>query len=612
MADMEADKMPLSLDDAMRKAVELHRTGQLQAAEAIYRMILRKNPDHPDALNFLGVIAHQAGQNETAVALLRRALQIDPDAPHYHTNLGNAYRSLSQPEKALACYRRNLDLNPGDAVACHNLAVVSQNLGDTLRALRYYRRAFRLDPANSEACSHSLHLSMTFCDWRDLGEIGTRMNALTRRELSAGIKTGETPFHSVVRTAEPPVNHAVARSWSDDIRQRVSQYGVRFDFGDRSSKRHPLTLGYLSNDFRNHPVAHLTAGLFAAHDRKRFRVFGFSYGEDDGSSHRKRIVAGCDRFADVRDLDPYAAARKIRDDGVDILIDLMGHTKGGRLEICALRPAPVQVTYLGFPGTSGADFFDYIFTDAVVTPAGDMPFYSEAPVFLPHCYQVNDGRQAVAAHTVSRRDAGLPEKGFVFCSFNQAFKFEPVMFDTWMNILRRVPGSVLWLLTVNDRARENLARKARSRGISSERLVFANRLDKPGHLARLKLADLVLDTRVYNGHTSTSDALWVGVPVVTLIGRHFASRVSASILTAVGAPELITRTSEQYENLSVEMAVDSDRYRTVRKKIAENRTRSPLFDTDRFARNLETAYGVIWEQYISGRSPRGFSVLEGT
>ncbi|MGB5748635.1 MAG: hypothetical protein WBM69_16765, partial [Desulfobacterales bacterium] len=304
------------------------------------------------------------------------------------------------------------------------------------------------------------------------------------------------------------------------------------------------------------------------------------------------------------------AAKRIYSDGVDILVDLKGHTQGARLGILACRPAPIQVHYLGYPGTTGADFIDYLITDRIVTPEDHGPFYSEKLVFLPHCYQVNDHLQEIASRGWNRGALGLPDKGFVFSSFNLPYKIDPVMFDCWMRILQQVPNSVLWLISDNENARCNLRREASGRSIEPDRLVFAKKIEKAEHLSRLKWADLALDTRIVNGHTTTSDSLWAGVPVIALLGSHFASRVSSSLLHAVGLSELVTHHLEEYEELSVRLATHPSELKAVRHKLNINRLKNPLFDTPRFVRNLEHAYSEMWRIFLAGRAPSQIEVYE--
>jgi protein O-GlcNAc transferase len=405
-------------------------------------------------------------------------------------------------------------------------------------------------------------------------------------------------------------NFAIANSWSRDIARRVSSLKMPFSFDDKRSRKTKITVGYLSNNFCNHTVAYLMLSMFGLHNRDEFEVFCYSYGEDDGSYHRKRIERDCDKFVDLHNLNHADAAKCIYEDQVDILVDLKGHTGGNRLGICALRPAPVQVRYLGLAGTTGADFFDYIITDRIVTPEDHAQHYSEKFVYMPHCYQVNDHTRAISDKDWKRADFGLPEGGFVFCSFNQGYKIEPVMFDSWMKILRQVPEGVLWLQRTNKTAEKNLGLEAEARGVKPERLIFSQKLPPNEHLARLRLADLALDTRIVNGAATTGDALWAGLPVIILQGGHFASRMSSSILTAIGLPELITHGLEDYEALAVRLAQNPGELQTIRQRLAKNRLTKPLFDTPRFARTLEKAYKEMWEIFLAGERPRQIEVRE--
>jgi predicted O-linked N-acetylglucosamine transferase (SPINDLY family) len=355
-------------------------------------------------------------------------------------------------------------------------------------------------------------------------------------------------------------------------------------------KRERITLGYLSADFQEHATAHLISELFELHDRSRFRVLGYSYGADDGGAARRRIRESFDEFIDLEDAAHADAAARIRADGVDILVDLKGYTTAARPEIMALRPAPIQVSYLGYPGTMGMRAIDYILVDRFVAPADQQEHFTETLVHLPECYLVNDRRRPIAqAH--SRAEYGLPESGFVFCCFNSPHKITPAIFDIWMRLLERVPGSVLWLLEASPAAMANLRREAEARlQGGSERLRFAPSLANAEHLARFAVADLFLDTLPYNAHTLTSDALWGGCPVLTLSGETFASRVAGSILHAAGLPELVTSTLEEYEATALRLAGDRAELVRLRARIERNRMDAPLFDTPRFARDLEAAF----------------------
>jgi len=441
-------------------------------------------------------------------------------------------------------------------------------------------------------------------------DLETEIRSLIDRSPLLRTEDFESPFVSVAMYPDPERNFTVARIWSSNISEEVTKFRPSFTFENRGRPKDKIIVGYLSSDFHDHATAHLMLSLFGLHDRTAFEIHCYSYGEDDGSTYRKRIREDSDRFIDVSDLGCAAIAKRIYEGEVDILIDLKGYTTGGRMHISAFRPAPVQVSYLGFPGTTGAEFIDYIITDRIVTPKSQSRYYSEKCVYLPHCYQVNDNAQTISKKEWTKSHFGLPEDGIVFCSFNQGYKIDPPMFDVWMRILRDVPESVLWLLVKGEIVKRNLRQEAEHRGVDAHRLHFAERLPKPDHLARLALADLALDTRIYNGHTTSSDALWAGVPVITVQGNHFASRVSSSILTASGLPELITNSLEEYRNLAVRLAQGLDQREAVRRKLIGNRSARPLFDTPRFVRNLEKAYKAMWDIFSSGEDVRTIEVVE--
>jgi protein O-GlcNAc transferase len=475
----------------------------------------------------------------------------------------------------------------------------------------FCKKAIEINPDLSEAYSLLAYEMQHMCNWQKFEALTPKLDRLTRKALDAGTKPAETPFISITRNASPSLNFAIAKSWSHDIERMMSNMNIHFSFDNRNTDKTKIVIGYLSDRFGNTATANLMLSLFGLHDRDNFKIYCYSYGKDDGSHYRARIEQDSDKFIDISGLSDEASARCINEDHVDILVDLKGHTKDSRFEICALRPAPVQVNYLGFPCTTGADFIDYIITDKIVTPEDHSPYYSEKFVYMPHCYQVNDHTQPIADKVWEKVDFGLPEKCFVFCSFNQPYKIDSQIFDIWMKILKQVPESVLWLLFSNKIAEENLRREAESRGVKSERLIFAKSLPKDEHLSRLKLANLALDTRIVNGHTTTSDALWAGIPVITLQGNHFASRVSSSILAAIGIPELITYSIAEYEALAVRLALNALELKEIRQKIGRNRISTTLFDTPRFVRNLETAYKEIWEIFLAGEAPRQIEVLEG-
>ena len=593
----------------------LVETGNLAEAAGHYRRAVEANPAYAEAHNNLGNVLREQGSADDAVASYRRAAEVNPLFAEAHNNLGNMLMDGGEAEAALGCFQKALEIAPDFAAAHNNLGITLAGQGKLAAAMASLERALDLDPDYGEAAAGLLLLYQRTCSWQAIAALGPKVDAATVAAIAADRQPSETPFLNMTRCDDPAINFDVVRLWSRGLARRAAALGVAFErrpgLARNKNKNRKIALGYLSSDYRNHPIGHLISGLFAEHDRGRFEVLAYSSGEDDASTYRRKVEEDSDRFIDIRKLGDAEAARRVFEDGVDILIDVTGHTEGHRLGIAALRPAAVQATYLGFPGTSGAEFFDYVITDGTVSPPDHAAFYSEAFVHLPNCYQVNDRSTLISKQEFTRSGLDLPENGFVFCSLNQTLKFEPVIFDVWMRLLEGVAGSVLWLLQANSLAEDNLKREAAARGIDAARLVFARRLPKDEHLARLGLADLALDTRLYNGHTSTSDALWAGLPVVALKGRHFASRVSSSILAAAGTPELIAESLEDYQALARRLAGAPGNLAALRDRLGECRLTAPLFDTPGFVRNLEWVYRRMWERNEAGEAPRSIEVEDG-
>ena len=592
-----------------------HDLGRPEEALTCYRMALKLNPVFGEAYNNMGIVLREQGRINEAVFCYQKSLQLIPEDPEAYHNMGNLLKDQGKLNEAIGMYNQAIDRNSELTDSYVNLGVALEEQGRADDAITSYLKALAIQPDYPKAYSHLVHQLQHICAWQKLEAFDAKLNELTGQALDDGKKPDEMPFLNLTRHSDPSLNYKVAKAWSEEISGRMSGisqfYPTRKGVtGVKKSKESRITVGYLSNNFKNHPTAYLIQGMFRLHNREKFKVFCYSYGEDDESSYRNKIKTDCDQFIDVRMLSHTDAARRIYDGQVDILIDLVGYMKANRLCIPALRPAPVQVRWLGLAGTTGAKFFDYIITDDIVTPEEHSPFYSEKLVYMPYCYQINDNTQTVGDNGLNRTDFGLPEDRFVFCSFSTRYKFDPVMFITWMNILKKVPGSVFWMLGGSKTAEENLKQAAESHGVSCNRLVFAEKIPRADHLARLRLADLALDTRIVNGAITTSDALWSGVPVITLQGRHFASRMSSSILAAAGLPELVTHSLDDFEALAVRLAGESDELHVIRQKLVQNRLSIPLFDTSRFVRNLELAFIKMWEIYQSGDSPRPIRVTD--
>ncbi len=572
-------------------------------AITLYRRAAEAQPDYAEAWNNLGNTLRQAGAPDAAVEALERALAIRDHFPEAWNNLGNARLAQGDAAGAVAAYKRALEAGGAHPEILANLGQALVDAGAMEEALSCAEQALALNAEHDPAAALRFHLVQHLCAWDRWDEAEGHVARLTATALEAGRKPAETPFIHVSRVDDGAANLAVARAWGREISARVSSLAEQVAPSGAARDDGRLVVGYLSNDFHDHATAHLMQSAFGLHDRGAYVVNAYSTGPDDGSAYRARIARDCDSFVDIRSLDSLSAAARIRDDGVHILVDLKGWTQGSRLEISALRPAPIQVSYLGFPGTTGADFFDYLITDRMVTPDSLAPHFSESLIRLPQCYQVTDYGQPIDPAPIARRDEGLPNTGPVFCSFNRSFKLDPVLFDVWMALLKAVPDSTLWLFAEGTTVRDNLRREATHRGIDADRLVFSDTRPKPLHLARMTLADVALDTRLYGGHTTTSDALWAGVPVVTLEGRHFASRVSASILTAAGMPDLVTGSLEAYQDLAATLARDPAALAAVKDRLSSQREAAPLFDTPLFVRDLERAYKAIWARHAVGRAP---------
>ncbi|MCI4678587.1 UDP-N-acetylglucosamine-peptide N-acetylglucosaminyltransferase [Rhodoblastus acidophilus] len=442
--------------------------------------------------------------------------------------------------------------------------------------------------------------SRNMCDWEDFDQ----RQDYVRARLAEPEGERLSPF---LLLAEPGVTAAEQRISSEQwMRQRIAaarpeRERLDFQFPDRRRSGGPIRLGYLSNDFHDHATALLLIEMLEAHDRAHFETHAFSYGADDGKSMRRRLVQAFDHFTDIGPLSDVQAATAIHDGRIDILIDLKGFTRESRTSILALRPAPVQVNFLGYPGTLGPGLCDYIVTDAFCTPAASAPDFDECFACLPHSYQPR-GRRCGLGAAPSRSALGLPEQGFVFCCFNQAYKFTPAVFHLWRRLLSAVPDSVLWLLAAPS-AEGNLRNMALAHGVAGSRLIFAPDVSQADHLARLQQADLALDTAPYGAHTTASDALWAGVPIVTLPGATFASRVAGSLLHAVGMPELIARDEDDFFALALSLAQEPATLAHSKAKLANNRLKEPLFDVEAYTRAIETLFATMWRRFQDGLPP---------
>ncbi len=556
---------------------------------------LSLQPDLPVAYCTLGDAYSALMLSGEAIAAYKEAIRIHPAYGHALNNLGNAYLAAGFYQDACACYERGIVVEPRRTEMQGNLAAVYLALHREDEASAAFLRAAESDPEFLPALEGIYVISRVQCAWDNLEAESARYHTGICRGLAGAQNIACNPFHAFNLPLPPDEQRALAEKVASQTVAPFLQFRPLLPTPPPRKQLQRLRIGYLSWDFRNHAVAHLLGHLFARHDRSRFEVIAYSSGPNDGSEYRKHIEFEAERFVDMHGCIPMQLASRIRADGVDILVDLSGHTTGSSPATLALRPSPVQVHFLGYPGTIGSDLVDYTFVDAVTCPSEQEHYFSEKVYRLADCYQIND-HQAIG-ETQPRAAYGLPSKGFVFSSFNQVYKLTPYLFALWLRLLEQVPDSVLWLYRSNEKAEGNLRAEAQRVGCPQERIIFGGMLDKPQHLARLRHADLMLDTPVVNAMTTASDALWAGVPLLSVLGDGFADRVGASLLTAIGLPELIVPDLVAYEAKAVWLATHPEEMVGLKAKLAANRLTTPLFDPERFVRKLEAAYEELWARH---------------
>lgn len=574
------------------------RMGRVEDALASHDDAIHLRSDYADAHNNRCVALHDLMRFGEAVDAGDRSVALAPAFAEAWFNRGAALQALRRNGEAVESYERAIALRPSYAEAMYNCGVGLQAQGRHAAAIGMFGRALDADPGCDFVYGAWLSAKLRICDWAGLnGEFAHLSERVARQERAL------TP-QVVALPASAALQRRVLEAWTrakHPSRAAMPAATVR-----AAGKR--LHVGYFSADFHDHATCNLMAGLFELHDKAKFEITAFSFGPDKQDHMRRRVAAAFDRFIDVRDSTDAEVAALSRSLGIDVAIDLKGHTEDARPGIFAERAAPVQAAYLGYPGTMGAEYIDYIIADAVVIPEEQRTHYTEKVAWLPGSYQVNDSTRPISSREFTRASEGLPATGFVFCCFNANYKIQPDTFGQWMRILRAVEGSVIWLIEDNAEAAGNLRSEAARQGIDAARLVFAGRLPQPEHLARQRLADLFLDTLPCNAHTTTGDALWAGLPVLTRLGEAFAGRVAASLLHAVGLPELVVATPEEYEALAIQLATDSVRLGEIRARLARNRLAEPLFDTRRFARAIEAAYTEMHRRHLAGAAPDHLSV----
>ncbi|APW37330.1 acetylglucosamine transferase [Rhodoferax koreense] len=610
----------MSVTETLIRAIGLQNQAQPEAAAALFHEVLAADSHNAAALYSLTVIAMQGGNVQAALALCERgllhnpqfaplhyvhgavlqaldrkvealqsfdaALALQPDHVEALLNSGVLLRNMFRHQEALERFNRVVTLDPNHVTALGNFGILLTEFKQSEQAIKAFERLLELAPGYDYAPGLLFYERMHLCDWRDF-------DGLTQR-LTDGVRAGRRSCKSLafMSASDNAADHLQA------AKIFASHYcppkPVVLWNGERDRHR-KIRLAYVSPDFREHPVGHLMAGVFERHDKARFETIAISLGVDDQSRLRARMTQAFDRFVDARAMGSVEIAALMREMEVDIAVDLGGYTSDTRTDIFAHRPAPVQVNYLGYPGSMGTPYHDYIVADRHTIPPEHQAFYTERVAYLPDTYLPTDNSVRISEHTPSRAECGLPEHGFVFCSFSHDYKISPPVFDVWMRLLAQVPGSVLWLVSRGEVAQRNLRREAEARGIDAARLIFAGRVPLvEDHLARYRQADLFLDTHPYNAHTTAADALMAGLPVVTYMGGAFPARVAGSLLHALGVPELVAHSLAGYEALALSLAREPAALAAVKAKVAAHAQTHALFDTGRFCSNLEAVFIAMW------------------
>jgi predicted O-linked N-acetylglucosamine transferase (SPINDLY family) len=570
----------------------LEQSGRVDEAAEHYAQALRISPDYADAHYNLGNLKANRLLHEEALAHLEQAARLRPSHSDAHNNKGSALFALDRIDDALAAYDRALAADPANTQAMINKGKALVKKGDLPCAIASFRSALAVDPGDGGAHLYALFQEAHICDWSTRGEFA---------RLPAGSMETVPPFAAFTFIDDPA--HLRARAQAFAARSFAPEGLAMLPAPARPADGH-IRIGYFSADFHDHATMYLLAGVLREHDRSRFAVHAYSYGpprRDDAM--REHLLSHVDGFTEIGEMTDEQVVALARRDNIDIAIDLKGFTRGSRSRMFGKRLAPVQVNYLGFPGTMGHPAFDYFIADHVSVPAGAEFHFSEKIVRLAGTYQPNDDQRAIVPDTLGRSGHGLPEDAFVFCSFNDTYKITPREFDIWMRLLGKVEGSVLWLFRTNQWAEGNLIREAEARGIGRARLVFAPWMPHGEHLGRLGLADLFLDSFAVNAHTTASDALWAGLPVLTMPGRQFVARVAASLVRAAGLPELAVGSEAEYEAMALDLARDPEKLRALRNRLAQGRTSAPLFRTADYTRRLESAFEAMHARRLQGLAP---------
>lgn len=594
----------------------------MNAAASCYKATLSVTTGLSAPLNNLAIIYKQQGNYTDAISCYNEVLRIDPLAADALVNRGNTYKEIGNVNEAIQDYKRAITVRPAMAEAHANLASAYKDSGLVEAALKSYKQALALRPEFPEATCNLLHTLQCVCDWEDREKKFIEVEVILRRQIKMSVIPSVQPFHAIAYPIDPMLALEISRKYAAHCSLIASRYSLPpFNYPaplpiKSEGRSGRLRIGYVSSDFGNHPLSHLMGSVFGMHDREDIEVFCYALSPNDGTEWRLRIQSEAEHFVDVSSMSSDMIARLINEDKIQILVNLNGYTKGARNEIFSMQPAPIQVSYMGFPGTTGASYIHYLVTDEFVSPSCYAHIYSENLVHLPHCYFVNDYKQKNRDVLdpncqLKRSDYGLPDDKFIFACFNQLYKMDPDIFTTWCNILKRVPSSALWLLRFPAAGEMRLRAYAAAQGVHPDQIIFTDVAMKGEHIRRSALADLFLDTPLCNAHTTGTDVLWAGLPMVTLPLEKMATRVAGSLCLATGVgEEMIVNSMTEYEEKAVSLALNPAKLQDLTNRLKAVRLTCPLFDTARWVRNLERAYCKMWNQYCSGQHPQPFKVTE--
>ena len=576
------------------------RMGKIQESLSYYQDCLKFNQNsHELRFNIAKCFSDLWCHND-ALTYYTQAIQLKPDFIEAWTSKGITLNELKRYDDAIAHYDKAINLKSDCVEAWANKGITLNELKRYDEAIAHYDKAISLKPDIDWISGDLLHIKMRICHWSGLDDSLIKVSD----KVIANEKV-IPPFALLALIDDALLHQQSAKIYAKDKHPPNPSLGPIL----KHPRSHKIRIGYFSADFHDHATGYLMAELFELHDKSQFELIGFSFGPIVVDDMRQRLKKSFDQFIEIGETSDVEVAKLSRGLNIDIAVDLKGFTQYARTGIFSYRAAPIQVNYIGYPGTMGTDYIDYIIADKTLIPDASQPYYSEKVVYLPNSYQANDRKRLISDKQFTKQELGLPENSFVFCCFNNNYKILPATFSSWMRILKEVEGSVLWLLQDNFLVIENLRKEALLQGINPQRLVFADRFPLSNHLARHHQADLFLDTFPYNAHTTASDALWTGLPVLTLMGQSFASRVAASLLNAIGLPELITNTQEEYESLAIELAMNPSKLAAIKLRLANNRLTYPLFDTPLFTKNLEAAYIKMFEKYLAGFLPKHISII---